>query len=229
MDYLPFIIDAALVIMLLMFIFDGRKKGFVKMVLSIAATILSIMLARELCEPVALWIEKNLIRQAATNSIANALSFHINETVQDAAGALPAYIINAAQYAGFSIDSVISGEITIEAIEKAVPQIYSAIKDFAIIPAAKIVSFFILYVICNGILSFAVSFINKVFKLPILKTFNRFLGSVLGGLKGVFMVFLVSAVLGCATMIVISEDFIDAVEHTYIQQNVWQCLIEFLK
>lgn len=229
MEYIPFIIDSALIIMLLMFIFDGRRKGFVKMVLSIAATILSIMVARELCEPVAVWVEENLIRQAATNSIADALSFHINETVQEASAALPDYIMNAVQHSGISLESVISGEITLEAVENAAAQIYSAIKDFAIVPAAKIVAFFVIYLICNAVLSFAVSFINKVFKLPVLKSLNRFLGSVLGGIKGVFMVVLVSAVLGCATMIISSNDFINAVEHTYIQQSVWQGLIEFLK
>ncbi len=229
MNYLSLIIDAALIVILLIFIFDGRKKGFVKMALSIVATVLSIFVARELCEPVALWVEENMIRQAATNSIANVLSFNMNGNIQDAIDALPAYIVNAAEYAGFSIESVISGEITLEAMEKAVPQIYSAIKEFAIIPAVKIVAFFVLYLVCNFVLSIAVSFISKIFKLPVLKSFNKLFGGVLGGIKGVFAVLLMSAVLGFATMIVISEDFINAVENTYIQQNVWQCIVEFLK
>jgi uncharacterized membrane protein required for colicin V production len=229
MNYISLIIDAALIAVFLVFVFDGRKKGFVKMALSIVATVLSIFVARELCEPVALWVEENMIRQAATNSIANVLSFNMGGNIQNAIDALPAYIVNAAEYAGFSIDSVISGEITLEAIGKAVPQIYSAIKEFAIIPAVKIVAFFVIYLVCNSVLSIAVSFISKIFKLPVLKSFNKLFGGVLGGIKGVFTVLLVSVVLGFATMIVVSEDFVNAVENTYIQQTVWQFLIELVK
>mgnify|MGYP003321284938 CR=1 FL=1 len=109
MAILSVIIDIALVAVFIGAVIKGRKNGFVKMILSIIAAVIAILIAKEYCEPVALWIEENLIRNAAINSIANVLSFNIGGTIQNAISSMPDYILNAAEYAGVEIESFVSG------------------------------------------------------------------------------------------------------------------------
>lgn len=229
MGILSIVIDIALVAVFVGAIIKGRKNGFVKMILSIIAAIVAILIAKEYCEPVSLWIEENLIRNAAMNSIANVLSFKIGGTIQDAIGAMPAYILNAAEYAGVEIESFVSGVITTETVGTATNAIYSAVKDFAIIPAAKIVAFFVIYAIANAVLSIGISFINKIFKLPILKSLNRTFGAVVGGVKGFFEVYIISAAVGFLSMLIPDHEITEAIANTILQSALWENILNFLK
>ena len=230
MGLLSIVIDVILIAFFIGGIIKGRKNGFVKMVLSIVATIVAILIAKEYCESVAMWVEENLVRNAAMHSITNVLEFKIGGTIQDAISAIPPYILNAAEYAGVEIESFVSGGIiTTETSATATEAIYSAIKEVAIIPAAKVVAFFIIYAIANALLSIGISFINKIFKLPILKGLNRLLGTIIGGIKGFFEMFIISAVVGFLTMLIPDHEIIEAISNTVIQNTLWEILIDFLK
>ena len=230
MGLLSIIIDFILIAVFIGGIIKGRKNGFVKMILSIVATIVAILIAKEYCESVALWIEENLIRNAAMHSITNVINFNIGGTIEDAISAIPPYILNAAEYAGVEIESFVSGGIiTAETSATATQAIYSAIKEVAIIPAAKIVAFFVIYAILNALLSIGISFVDKIFKLPILKGLNRLLGTIVGGIKGFFEMFIISTVVGFLTMLIPDHEIIEAISNTVIQNTLWEILIDFLK
>lgn len=230
MGLLSIVIDFILIAVFIGGIIKGRRNGFVKMVLSIIATVVAILIAKEYCEPVALWIEENLIRSAAMHSITNVLEFKIGGTIEDAISAIPPYILNAAEYAGVEIESFVSGGIiTEETSATATQAIYSAIKEVAIIPAAKIVAFFVIYAILNALLSIGISFVDKIFKLPVLKGLNRLLGTIVGGIKGFFEMFIISTVVGFLTMLIPDHEIIEAISNTVIQNTLWEILIEFLK
>ena len=87
----------------------------------------------------------------------------------------------------------------------------------------------ILYVIVHAVLSIGVSFIDQFFKLPILKELNKTLGAVLGGLKGVFEMYVISAVIGFASMLIPVETFTEAVSKATLQQGLWESILSFLK
>ncbi len=229
MGILPIIIDLVLVFIFIGSILKGRSEGFVRTVLSIIAAIVGILIAKEYCEPVALWIEEHLIRNAATNSIGNVLGYHIGGTVQDVINALPAYIKNAAEFAGVQIENFISETITLETVESATESIYAAIKEFAVIPASRVIAFVIIYVIVNTVLSIGISFVNNFFKLPILKGLNKTLGAVLGGIKGVFEMYVISAVIGFASMLIPVAEFTEAVSKSTLQQGLWETILSFFK
>lgn len=230
MNLLSIIIDLALVAVFVLAVIKGRRNGFVKTVLSIIATIIAIVVAKEFCEPIALWIEENLIRNAAMHSITNVINFHIGGTIEDAISAIPPYILNAAEYAGVEIESFVSGGIiTDETSATATGAIYSAIKEVAIIPAAKVVAFFIVYAIVNAILSIGISFVNKIFKLPVLKGINRLLGGIIGAVKGVFETYVISAVIGFLSMLIPTHELPEAVEQTVLHSALWESIISFLK
>lgn len=229
MGILPAIIDLVLVLIFIGSILRGRSEGFVRTVLSILAAVAGFFIAKEYCEPVALWIEENLIRNAATNSIGNVLSNHIGDTVQEVINAFPAYIKNAAEFAGIQIENFVSGAITPEAVETATESIYAAIKEFAVIPASRVIAFVIIYIIVNAVLSIGISFVNNFFKLPILKGLNKTLGAVLGGIKGVIEMYVISAVIGFASMLIPVAEFTEAVSKATLQQGLWETILSFFK
>ncbi len=229
MGILPVIIDLVLVSIFIGAILKGRSEGFVRTVLSVIAAIAGVLIAKEYCEPVALWIEEHFIRNAATSSIGNVLGNHIGETVQEVINALPAYIKNAAEFAEIRIESFVSETITPEAVETATESIYAAIKDFAVIPASRVVAFVIIYVIVNAVLSIGISFISNFFRLPILKGLNKTLGAVLGGIKGVFEMYVISAVIGFASMLIPVAEFAEAVSKATLQQGLWETILSFFK
>ncbi len=229
MGILPFIIDFLLVSVFLGGIIKGRSNGFVKTVLSIVAAVVGILIAKEYCEPVALWIEEHFIRNAATNSITEVLSNHIGGTVQDVINSLPAYIKNAAEFAGVEIESFVSGAITTETVGSVSQSIYSSLSEIAIIPAAKVVAFVIIYAVVSVLLSIVISLVNNVFKLPILNGLNRTLGMIIGGIKGVFEMYVISALIGFLSMLIPVAAFTDAVQKAALHSGLWETILNFLK
>lgn len=225
MEFLPIIIDLVLVFILISSIFDGRKKGFVKMALSIVATIVGLIVAKEYAEPVALWINEAFVHDGITESIANAISASIGSGADAIVDALPDYIVRAAEAGGVTADSILDGMDLSVGTAQLAEHICVAVENVFIINAIKLVAFFIIYAICNAILGIGISIVDRFFRLPILKGLNRLLGSVLGGIKGVFVVCIVSAIIGLVTLLLPANEFTQAVEQTNIQSAVWQTLI----
>ncbi|MBQ8014582.1 MAG: CvpA family protein [Clostridia bacterium] len=229
MELLSIIIDLVLVVIVISSILNGRKNGFVKMVLSIVATIVSILVGRELAEPVAMWIKKAFVHDRIVGSIENAISSSVADGTQAVAESIPNYLVKAGEAVGVSADRLIADiGSSVSAAEIAESICVAAEKAF-INGALIVVSFCVIYAISSFVLSFAVSAVNRIFKLPILRAFNKTLGAVLGGAKGIVAVFVVSGIIGFVAMFIENTAFVQAVEQTVIQQNVWETIISFFE
>lgn len=198
MNVLSLAIDLILVLIFASCIFDGRKKGFIKMVLSILATIVSVIIAYEYSAPFAQWANEVFVQNAATGAIADMISSHLSNGTQAIIDAIPAYIIEAAEAGGIAVSSVVSNIGSAVDAQQAAEQIYGGIYSVIISPALKVIAFLIIYAIANFVLSFGISIINKFFKLPILKGLNKLLGGALGAVKGIIVVGIVGVVLVAA-------------------------------
>lgn len=195
MEMLSLIIDAILVLIFVSCIFDGRRKGFVKMVLSILVTIVSVLIAYEYSAPFAQWANEAFVQNAATGAIADLISSQLSNGTQAIIDAIPAYITEAAEAGGIAVSSIVSDIGSSVDAEQAAAQIYGGIYSIIISPALKVIAFLIVYAIANFVLSFGVSIINRFFKLPILKGLNKLLGGALGAVKGIIVVGVVGVVL----------------------------------
>ena len=219
MSILPIAIDIVLVAVFIGAILDGRRKGFVKMILSIIATAVGVVIAWEYSNPVSVWIEENLVRDAAVNKITEVLSTHVGGTVQEIIDALPAYIKTASEFDGFDLNALLPAVMSQDAVQSVTETLY----------AARIVSFFVILAICSAVLGIGISVIDRFFKLPVLRGLNKTLGSVLGGVKGVFEMYVISGVIGFAAMLIPVEEFGEAVSNATFQQGLWETIVSFLK
>lgn len=223
MEIFPLVIDLILILILASCVFDGRKKGFVKMILSIAATIISVLIAHEYSAPVAEWANETFVHEATVNTFAEAITYHLNNGAQAIAEAIPEYIVRAAEAGGVAISSVVSDiGSSVDAVQAA-EQIYDGIYGAIISPILSVVAFLVVYAVCNFVLSFGVSFINRIFKLPVLKGLNKLLGGALGAVKGIIVVCIVSMVL-----IVAGDLFPDILGTAVSESNIPQIAADII-
>lgn len=201
MEYAHLIIDFAFLLLAAICVFDGRKKGFVKMILSFAATIVSWLMAYELSEPIAVWANESFVHGWISDSIENAIAGSIGNGTDALLESIPNYIVNAAQAAGISLNEIALQLGNSVDSAQAAEKIYAALETSAIVPILKIIAFFIAYAIVERVLALGIGIINKICKLPIIKGFNKLLGGVAGALKGIITCAVVSLVLSIFVML----------------------------
>jgi uncharacterized membrane protein required for colicin V production len=223
METLSFVLDAILVLILVMTIIDGRRKGFFTTVFSLVATAIAVLVAHEYSAPFAEWANENLVQNAAVNALANSISSYIGDGSQAVINSIPDYIISAAQASGVEIQEIVSNlGSSVDAVSIA-EQIYGGIYGIIVFPILSVIAFLIIFAISKSILSFGVSFINNVFKLPILKGLNKTLGGVIGAVKGVLVIGIIGVLLVvCAP--IMPEEFSSAVTSSTIP-NIFAELI----
>ncbi len=221
-EFLPLIIDLAFAALIIISIFDGRRKGFVKMVLSFVATVLSWLTASELSQPLAAWANENFVHGWISGSVENAIASSLGSGTNALIESIPDYIANAAEAAGISLQSLalqLSGTVD---PAQAAEKIYAAVESTFVVPAIRIVAFFIIFAITERIIALGIGIINRFFKLPIIKSFNKLLGGTAGALKGIISVAVISLAFSFVTMIAPETDFSQAVG----QSGVYQIMIE---
>lgn len=229
MDILPFIIDIILIVVFAGCIIDGRKKGFVKMILSVVATVIALFIAKEYAEPVANWINESFVHGRIVESISRAISDSVGSGAAAIANALPGYIVRAAEAIGLSAKEITANLGSNVTSVQAAEQICTAVEGAFIVPAIKIVSFFIIFAIGSAVLNFAASFINGIFKLPLIKSVNKLLGAILGGVKGLIAVLIIGLVFWLISSIAPETPFAAAVEDSAIIKTAWEIINSFTK
>ena len=196
MNTLPLILDGILILIFVSFIIIGRKKGFIKTALSLVATVISIIVAKEYAPAVAQWLNDNYIHEMGLNWLTDLISRNIDGGAQAVANAIPQAISDAvASLANTSVESMVSGVATAEQIAAAAEKIYMAAEGAFIITFINAVTFLALFIIANLILSLGVRLINTIFKLPVLKGINKLLGGIIGAVKGAIGIGVICTVL----------------------------------
>ena len=210
------IFDLAFIALIAVCIIDGRRKGFVKIVLSLAAMVVTWLVAAELSAPVAVWLNEAFVGEWLTKSIEGAVADSIAGGSNAIIASFPDYIANLMQVAGISLEELaIQIGNTVDPAAAA-EKIYGAIENNLVISVLRIVSFFVLYLLMNWVTSIAIGIIGKVFKLPVLKGINKLLGSVVGAFKGIFVAVIVSIIFGLVAMAFPESEFVQALDGSVI-------------
>ena len=225
MEFLPLIIDLAFVALLVVNVLDGRKKGFVKMILSFAAAVLSWLIAAEFSQPLAEWANEAFVHGWISGSIENAIADSLGNGTNALIEAIPDYIANAAETAGISVQSLAQQLGSSVDSAQAAEKIYTAVESAFVVPAIRIVAFFIVFAVAQRILAILIGIVNKFFKLPIIKSFNKLLGGAAGALKGIIVIAVLSLVLSFVIMLAPETDFALAAE----QSTVYQIMTDTIK
>lgn len=224
MENAHLIIDFVFLLFVAICVFDGRKKGFVKMILSFAATIVSWLIAYELSEPIAVWANESFVHGWISDSIENAIAGSIGNGTDALLESIPNYIANVAQTAGISLNEIALQLGNSVDSAQAAEKIYAALDASAIVPILKIIAFFVVYAIVEWVLALGIGVINKICKLPIIKGFNKLLGGLAGALKGIIICAVVSLVLSIFVMLSPESQLALAVGKSTVYQVISEAL-----
>ena len=169
-----FIVDLIIIAIIALFTFLGYKRGLVKLAFHLCTFLIAIILAFVLYRPVAnLIIENTGIDESIEASIVNRF---INEGLSENSPAtltsfVPSIFIK-------------SGEGTVKTVAIAI--------SHALI---EIVCFLAIYFIVKIVLRFITALADLIAKIPVLKQFNELGGTIYGLLEGIFIVFVLLAII----------------------------------
>lgn len=194
MEFLPLIFDAIMILIFVSCIIDGRRKGFVKTVLAVLSAIVCFIVAKEFCEPVAVWVNENFVHSALVTAISDIIRDNINEGTQAVLAQMPQTLTDALAQLDFSVESAISGIGTQENITQAAESITNAAQSILVLPLLNIISFIVIFAVCRFVSGILIGMVNTFFRLPVIKGLNKLAGGILGAVKGFIVIAVVSFV-----------------------------------
>lgn len=231
MEFLPLVVDGILILIFAACIFEGRRKGFIKMVLSVIAVIISIGVAHTLSVPVAAWANESFAKEGVSQYIEEQLGGMLEtENVQDSENGemLPEELKSFIEKYGISLDGIFEDASVKENIEQTGEKIAERILDAVLLPVLETLCFIIIYIICSSLLSILVSVVGSLFKLPIINGINKALGGVLGAVKGLAVISVLSVLAVFAAGIVPENELTLAVSQASLTNAISETVIQLI-
>lgn len=194
------IYDLILLIILIVFVVAGIRRGAAKTLLSlvalVASAVLSVALSRFLSQLIFDLFIRGALEDSINSVLANAVVGDVAQTAADIISALPAFILSAMTYFGMpeaSFESFCAQSIA-EKGEAASTAITDAVMP-TVTGAISAVVGIILFIVLTVVLSKVAGIIAKVFRLPVIRIADSLLGGVLGLAEGVLTVFVAVVLL----------------------------------
>lgn len=216
------IVDIILLIVLFVMILAGIKNGFVRCVLSIVAFTLAFAAAVFLSEPAAQTVYDNFAKESIESAIAESIpdtgtAKTAADNTQAVIDSLPEAVVSAASSLGIDVSQLAeqAGNINLNTSDMAAELTDKVARPIAL-AVLKVLAFAVIFLILNLVLQIAVSVISRLFDLPVLKTFNRTLGGVLGAVKGLLLVTVLAILLDASMAFITNADFVTAVGNSKI-------------
>lgn len=216
MNWLDFVIIG----LLALFVFLGFRRGFIKSVLSVAAGVLSWVAAAVFYQPLAkllagkqevydtfLYLSSEVVDKVGDAGVLNApvSSFSpegILQTLQSAN--IPQAIKTAVQ------ENVLTKAFEDKNLLTVGDYLKQTVADMALNAACFVGLLIVAYILCRVI----ISIMDHVFQLPILRTFNGWLGALLGFAGGVFLLYLLFSVAPLLTSVLPIKELDTAIEQS---------------
>lgn len=229
MEFLPIVFDAIMILIFASCIFEGRRKGFVKMILSVIAAIVCVIVAKEFCEPVAVWLNENVVHSALVSAITDVIENNLNEGTQAVLAAMPQTLTQALSQLGFSVEETLSGLASQENASQAAESIANAAQGALVLPLLNIISFIVIFAVCRFVSGFAVGAINTFFRLPVINGINKFAGGFLGAVKGFIVIAVVSFVAFGAAQLLPDMPLAQAIKDSTVITTLAEITTEFIQ
>lgn len=228
MGFLPYLIDAVVVLIFVCVVLDGRRRGFVKMVLSLIAAIISVVVAGQISEPIAAAINDAYVHDIIVEEIDN--NFNVEEiTAEDIEGieeSLPPEVAQIAEEADISIEEILTQAVNSEG--DMVENIVESAEDELIIPVLAMLVFVAAYIVLMIIFAIIIGAIDTVFSLPVINKLNSALGAVLGAVKGVIVISVLSIAAIFGASFAPQNELAAAVVNSALINKIFEITTDFM-
>lgn len=229
MEFLPIVFDAIMILIFVSCIFDGRRKGFVKMILTVIAAVVCFIVAKEFSEPVAVWLNDNFVHSALVSAIADVIESNLSAGTQAVLAEMPQTLTDDLAQLGFSVEETVSGLSSQENVSQAAESIANAAQGVLVLPLLNIISFIVIFAVCRFVSGFAVGAVNTFFKLPVINGINKLAGGFLGAVKGFIVIAVVSFVASGAAQLLHDMPIAEAIKESTVITTLAEITTEFIQ
>jgi len=201
---LEYAVDIVLLILFAGMVVSGAAKGFVKTVLGMVAMLAALFAAYQLSALLAPAVYNTFISEKVTEAIQTKLSSAADAEVaahqiSAVMSAIPDLVLSIASAIGIRTGGIAE---KINSLDNTGANIAKELADNVAAPVITAVVHAVLFAVILAVayvlLTAVVRLIDKIFKLPVLKSANRIMGGLLGAVKGMILVYLVCVILEIA-------------------------------
>ena len=232
MDYLPLVFDGVLILVFVICIFVGRSNGFMKSVLSFLSIIISFAVAQSFSAPVAAWANESFAYSAVNAYVETYIEDAFRNDGVDPESEnivrenIPDEVVELAEEYGVSLSEI--ADDASQGFEQVSKEIAEKVLDAVLLPILEAIAFLLIYVVCVLILKIVVSFICKL-KLPVISRVDKTLGGVVGALKGIGIVAIISVFAVVVSRLASGDEITDAIEQTLFIKTIGEAVIQFVQ
>ena len=197
-DIMPYLLDAAAVVLFGLMVFIGYKRGFFKTVMRLVSLAVALVAAVLLSQPAAQLLYNLLLKNRMSEFVTNAFSKTsqtVSASVDSLLSGLPGIIQHALSADGLTSSADVltragvSAETAPAAASDAVPGNVVEPLTVTLLSGACFILIFILCLIAMLLITHAA---NLATKLPVLKQLNGALGIVVGIVEGLVLVWVLA-------------------------------------
>lgn len=175
---LPYLADAVIVVIFLLFIILGVKRGFVRSVLDLVGTLAAMLVSMWFSGIAAQWVFSTFLQESLTRQIAEALQAAPAADAADAVlSVVPEILRGGLEAFGITSDTInqavagTSGQAAAAVVAVLSPMVVSVLRGlFALV---LFVFLLVIFRILSGV-------VCRIFRLPVLRQLDKGLGILLG-------------------------------------------------
>ncbi len=183
-------VDLLILILMIVSVYFGYKKGFLKTITGVLSIILSLVIAITLYQPVEEYIKKTTIYEYVYDNVNSQLEAPDEETNQ------------ISEYGAGKLNLPRSFLKTIqEKTNDTKDNIVDTIADFSADSAVKIISMLLVFIAARLIILGILSVAGLIKKLPLIGWSDRMLGVLFGFVRGFLIIYLFLAVITVSAQI----------------------------
>ena len=191
---MAYIIDGAVILIFVLCLVIGTKRGFIKTMSKFVAFVVAAVLAGLLASPVAGFVFDSVLAPKVQSTIADGIASSTTSVasgIDEAVQGLPGFMQNLLNNNGITGQTMIDrvGGSAASATAQAESITTRVIRPLTL-SLLQAVAFLLLFLVLMVVVLLVLKVLDKVFKLPGLKQLNKALGFVAGILSGILWVLL---------------------------------------
>ena len=195
---MTYVLDGLLVVLFLLMVVIGHRRGFIKTVSGVLAFVAALVLSTLLAGPGSGMVYDAVVEPPVREALVSQIGDNspAAETLDAALADMPAFITNRLEVSGLNSGAAILDRLNTSGGEGTVDQrILDQVVEPVALPVIKAVCTLLLFLVLLIVLTILFKALDLVAKLPLLKQLNKLLGVVAGAALGLLWVFVFVAVL----------------------------------
>ena len=226
---MAYILDGAAILIFLLAIFLGFRRGFMKSVIHLAGCVVAVVAAALLSTPLAggaydLFLA-NTVEETISSKIVETDEQSVREALSGSLEQLPGPVANALESAGLGSPEQITEKLQ-SSLGGSADALSETISTAVVRPVAvsllRMLLFAVLFIVVMILAAIAAAAIDRVCRLPVLRQVNGVLGGVMGALQGALLVFVGVTVLTLVSLVSKNDGAISrqTIEDTHIVRAI---------